>query len=102
MNTQFRAYATLTAGGRSVEYVVQLILEGIKNTQRHGHADSAMINVRQIREQIRITIDDDRGGFGGAAKPPLTMASRVAEIGGELAIRSDVRGALLEIAIPAV
>jgi signal transduction histidine kinase len=100
LNTQFRVHASFTAAGPLVEHIIQIILEGIRNTQRHGHADSAAIDVEQVGSHIRITIDDDGVGFGDSAKPPWTISSRVAEFGGQLAIRSDAPGAHLEIAIP--
>jgi signal transduction histidine kinase len=100
LNTQFRVHASFTAAGPLVEHIIQIILEAIRNTQRHGHADSAAIDVGQAGSHIRITIDDDGVGFGDSAKPPWTISSRVAEFGGQLAIRSNAPGAHLEIAIP--
>ncbi len=100
VNTQFRVHAVFTAAEPLVEHIVQIILEGVRNTQRHGHADSAAINVGQAGDIICITIDDDGVGFGDSVIPPWTIASRVAELGGKLAIRSDGPGAHLEIAIP--
>ena len=99
-STQFRINAAFTATGPLIEHVVLIILEGVRNTQRHGHANSAVIDVGQVREHIRIRIDDDGVGFGDSVQPPWTIASRVAEFGGQLAIRSDAPGAHLEIAIP--
>lgn len=100
VNTQFRVHAVFTAAEPLVEHIVQIILEGVRNAQRHGHADSAVINVGQAGDMICITIDDDGVGFGDSVMQPWTIASRVAELGGKLAIRSDGRGAHLEIAIP--
>jgi signal transduction histidine kinase len=100
LNTQFRVHAAVTAAGPLIEHIVQIILEGVRNTRRHGHADAAAINVSQVGDTIRITIDDDGVGFGDSLTPPWTIASRVTEFGGKLAIRSDAPGAHLEIAIP--
>lgn len=98
--TQFQIHAAFTGAGTLIEHIVQIVLEGIRNTQRHAHAKSALINVSQVRDTICITIDDDGVGFGESAKPPWTIASYVAEFGGKLTIRSDAPGAHLEIAIP--
>jgi len=100
VSTRFRVQAAFTAAEPLIEHIMQIILEGIRNTQRHGRAEAAAINVAQAGGHIRITIDDDGVGFGETAQPPWTIASRVAEFGGDLAIRSDAPGAHLEIAIP--
>lgn len=70
---------------------MQIVLEGVRNTRRHGPARLAAINVQQVGEAIRITIDDDGVGFADSIIPPWTIASRVAEFGGRLAISSDPR-----------
>ncbi len=99
-NTQFQVQAAFGARGAILEHIVQIVLEGVRNTLRHGHARSAAIKVHQVGEAVRITIDDDGVGFGDSPNAPWTIASRVAEFGGKLAIRSDAPGAHLEIAIP--
>ena len=100
VNTQFRVHAVFIAAKPLVEHIVQIILEGVRNTQQHGHANSASIYVAQVGDTIRITIDDDGVGFRDSVMPPWTIASRVTEFGGKLAIESDGPGAHLEIAIP--
>ena len=100
--TQFRVQARFAARGAIVEQVLQILLEGARNAQRHGQARSASINVEGAGDAIRITIDDDGVGFGDTKVPPWTIASRVAEFGGRLTIRSDNSvGAHLEIEMPA-
>ena len=100
VNTRFRVQAVFTAAEPLLEHIIQIMLEGVRNTQRHGYADSAAIIVTQVDETIRIRIDDDGVGFADSVMPPWTIASRVAELGGKLAIRTDSPGAHLEIAIP--
>jgi signal transduction histidine kinase len=100
LSTKFQVYVAFTGAGPLIEHIVQIVLEGIRNTQLHGKADSAVINVSQAQDAIRITIDDDGVGFGESAKPPWTIASYVAEFGGKLTIKADAPGAHLEIAIP--
>jgi signal transduction histidine kinase len=99
-NTQFRVQAAFVASGLIAQHLIQIVLESIRNTQRHAQARSATINVHDTAGEIRITIDDDGIGFGESISPPWTIASRVAEFGGKLAIRSNGPGARLEIAIP--
>lgn len=100
-NTQFRIQAAFAGPGSTIEHIMQIVLEGVRNTRQHGHAHVAAINVQQIGEAIRITIDDDGIGFPDSINPPWTIASRVAESGGRLVIRTAGRGAHLDIAIPA-
>jgi signal transduction histidine kinase len=56
--------------------------------------------VQQLINTISITIDDDGIGFGEQVTPPWTIASRVAEFGGRLAVNSESAGAHLEISLP--
>jgi signal transduction histidine kinase len=101
--TVFRVETAFVAGGSLAEHVVQIILEGIRNTLQHGQARSAQIKVQTDRGTIRIAIDDDGVGFGDTNTAPWTIASRVAEFGGRLAIKSEKStGAHLEIELPAM
>jgi signal transduction histidine kinase len=99
-NARFHVQAAFTAPGEVVEHIMQIALEGIRNTRRHGHAHSGSINVEQLTGSINIKIDDDGIGFGDAVKAPWTIASRVAELGGHLAVTSAAAGAHLEICLP--
>jgi signal transduction histidine kinase len=100
LNTRFHIQAAFTASGEVVEHIMQIVLEGIRNTRRHGHARSGSINVQQVSDIISIIIDDDGIGFGEPAVPPWTIASRVAEFGGRLMVNSQSAGAHLEISLP--
>jgi len=76
-------------------------LEGVRNVQRHARAGSSTIAVEQGAKMIRVRLDDDGVGFGGAKVPPWTIASRVAELNGRLRLREDLPvGAHLEMEIP--
>jgi two-component system, NarL family, sensor histidine kinase DesK len=99
-NARFHVQAAFTAPGEVVEHIMQIALEGIRNTRRHGHAHSGSINVEQLTGTINIKIDDDGLGFGDAVRAPWTIASRVAELGGHLAVKSAAVGAHLEIWLP--
>ena len=99
-NARFHVQAAFTAPGEVVEHIMQIALEGIRNTRRHGHARSGSINVEQLTGTINIKIDDDGIGFGDAVRAPWTIASRVAELRGHLAVKSAAAGAHLEICLP--
>lgn len=101
-NTEFRIDTAFVTRGVLTEHIVQILLEGIRNTRQHAKAQSAEIRVQESDGVIRITIDDDGVGFADFNARPWTIASRVAEFGGRLAIRSErSSGAHLEIELPA-
>jgi len=100
LNIRFHVQAAFTASGEVVEHIMQIALEGIRNVRRHGHASSGSINVQQLTGAINIKIDDDGIGFGDEGTPPWTIASRVAELGGRLAVNSASVGAHMEISLP--
>jgi signal transduction histidine kinase len=100
LNTRFHVQAAFAAPGEVVEHIMQIALEGIRNTRRHGRARSGSIKVQQLSDTINITIEDDGIGFGDAVTPPWTIASRVAEFGGRLVVNSESAGAHLEISLP--
>jgi signal transduction histidine kinase len=101
LDTRFRVQAVFAAPGTMAEHIMQIMLEAIRNTRRHGRAGSGAIDIRQSGDSISITIEDDGIGFGGSTGPPWAIASRVAECGGELALNADSSGAHLLISLPA-
>jgi signal transduction histidine kinase len=96
----FHLRAVLTAPASTLEQVMHIVLEGLRNTRRHGGARAATIDVAEDVRTVRITIDDDGVGFQHASTPPWSIASRVAECGGRLRIASGSPGAHLEIELP--
>jgi len=97
----FRIEASFDARGSIVEQALQIMLEGVRNTARHGRAETAVIRASKIDEAVHIHIDDDGIGFLESATPPWSIASRVAQFGGRLTIARDERpGAHLEIELP--
>jgi signal transduction histidine kinase len=100
LNTYFDVQATFSAPGEVVEHIMQIVLEGIRNTRRHGHARAGSVKVHQSPHTIRITIDDDGVGFSEPFSRPWTIASRVAEFGGRLMVYPQATGAHLEISLP--
>jgi signal transduction histidine kinase len=101
--TQFKVETDFAARGPLAEHIIQILLEGVRNTQQHAQARSASIKVQEIGHIIRIAISDDGVGFADFSATPWTIASRVAEFGGRLAIRpGNTAGAHLEIELPAI
>ncbi len=100
-NPEFHVQASFVAEGMMIEHIMQIVLEAVRNTRRHGRAKSASISVQRAGAFVNITIDDDGVGFEDLDNPPWTIASRVAESGGRLAIKDAGRGAHLEITVPA-
>ncbi len=102
IETLFEVTANFAGHAPILEQVLQIVLEGVRNSSRHGGAARAAINVSATGPLIRIAIDDDGVGFRNSDDPPWAIASRVAEYGGRLRIGgSERRGAHLEIEIPA-
>ena len=98
---RFRIDAQLAGSASAVEHVLQIMLEALRNTRRHGEAEDAVIRASAEGGTVRITIDDDGVGFPEAAPPPWSIASRVAQCGGKLDIARDDRpGGHLEIELP--
>jgi signal transduction histidine kinase len=59
--------------------------------------------VEGLRDTIRIMIDDDGVGFAKPGSPPWSIASRVAEVGGDLKLIAKAdSGAHLQIDLPTV
>src|SRR5262249_37185049 len=101
IDTLFHLRAVLTAPAPVFERVLHIVLEGLRNTRRHGNARAATIDVAEDVRTVRITIDDDGVGFEREATPPWSIASRVAECGGRLRTAGAERpGAHLEIELP--
>ena len=97
----FRIRAEFTAGGSLAEQVLQIMLEGLRNTVRHGAARSAGLEVSRDAAMIRILLHDDGVGFPPFSPPPWSIASRVADLGGSLKIeRSGADGAQVDIELP--
>jgi two-component system, NarL family, nitrate/nitrite sensor histidine kinase NarX len=99
--TLFDLQAAFRARGAKAEQILLILLEGIRNTVRHADARAAAIRTVEAGDVIHITIDDDGVGFSGVTAPPWSIASRVAELGGEMRIVEAPRtGAHLEIELP--
>ena len=99
--TRFSLLVRLDGSFPLLEHALQIVLEGARNVGLHARADSAHIEVQAQADRILITIDDDGVGFPAGAAPPWSIASRAAELGGEVRVgRSDRRGGHVEIELP--
>ena len=102
VETLFEMTANFAGRAPLLEQVLQIVLEGVRNSWQHGKADCAAINISTADHMIRIAMDDDGVGFRNSEHPPWEIASRVAENGGRLRVGGgERRGAHLEIEIPA-
>ena len=102
VETLFEVTANFEGRAPVLEQVLQIVLEGVRNSWRHGKAARAAINISAADHLIRIAMDDDGVGFRNSEYAPWAIASRVAEYGGHLKIRGgECHGAHLEIEFPA-
>jgi signal transduction histidine kinase len=87
--------------GRSLlgEHILQIMLEGLRNSRSHGLANSVRIDVREIDDKVSIMIEDDGVGLSDSSSRPWAIASRVAELDGHMSMHSDGR-TRLQIELP--
>lgn len=98
---RFTVEARFAASSALVEQVLQILLEGVRNVSRHAGARSASLGARDEDGTIHVTIDDDGTGLDAEAPPPWSIASRVAELDGEIRLRpGSSRGTRLAIVLP--
>jgi signal transduction histidine kinase len=90
-----------TARSRVAERIFLIALEGLRNARKHARANLVTIDASATKENFIIIVNDDGIGFPPHADPPWTIASHVAESGGQVHIDSN-HPAQLTIAIPRV
>jgi signal transduction histidine kinase len=81
--------ATFAGRCSTGEHILQIMLEGLRNTRRHGMATQVTISAAKVEDKLLLTIDDDGVGFPDSNTPPWAIASRVAELGGHLSVNGD-------------
>jgi signal transduction histidine kinase len=92
-------HATVSGPIALVDHVLGIAREGLSNVRRHACARTASIDIEGNPAGVRISLDDDGVGCGGAM--PWSIASRVKEIGGAVEIAADHRpGAHVLITVP--
>jgi signal transduction histidine kinase len=72
-----------------IEHAMQIAMEGARNVARHARAREAVITVSPVGRRVIIRIDDDGVGFSPDDEPPWSIASRAAELGGQVRIGRD-------------
>jgi signal transduction histidine kinase len=82
--TQFAVTADFRSSTRRVEHILQIMLEGVRNVERHAKASRAHIIAKTVGARIQITMDDDGIGFPTDASVPWSIASRAAELDGDV------------------
>ena len=98
--TSFAVSAEFGGSIRRVEHVLQIMLEGARNIGRHARATHARILVAAAADKICITIEDDGVGFAADAPVPWSIASRAAELNGEVRlVRRAAPGSQLEVEV---
>ena len=91
--------------------IYQIIREGLINAARHSRASVVEVDLQADDHNARLTVSDNgcgfpfRGRYNHAALVstglgPAIIKSRVASLGGALAIDSSESGARLEVTLP--
>ncbi len=91
--------ANFTGRVSTGEHLLQIVLEGLRNVRRHAMASLVSIELQTVQGAIHIIIEDDGIGFTDSDDPPWVIASRVAELGGEIVLAQN-GAARLEITMP--
>ncbi|HEY2389292.1 MAG TPA: histidine kinase [Candidatus Binatia bacterium] len=92
--------ASFRCDAAMAEHVLLIMLEGVRNVRRHAGAMTAAVSARDGHGGLRIRIRDDGAGFPQGASTPWSIASRVAELGGDVQVSDGEGGAHLLIEIP--
>jgi signal transduction histidine kinase len=93
---------------RDVQFMVH---EAVINAARHGRADAVEVRVEARQGSLRLLVADNGRGLpfhgrrehaalSAAGSGPVTLWSRIDELGGTLAIDSSAQGVRLEIVLP--
>jgi signal transduction histidine kinase len=98
--TRVAVTADFAGSIRRVEHVLQIMLEGVRNVGRHARAAEARVVASTSAGKLRITIEDDGVGFAPDARVPWSIASRAAELDGNVQlIRRAVAGTHLVVEV---
>ena len=95
----FEVHATFNGRSLLGEHVLQIMLEGLRNSRMHGMANLVKIDVHEVEDKVSITIEDDGVGLTNSASRPWAIASRVAELEGHMSMQSNGR-TCLQIELP--
>ena len=98
--TRFVVQASFDATLPTVEHALQILVEGARNVSRHARAERAVLSAIGSPSGIVIRLDDDGVGFAKGARPPWSIASRAAEVGGQVWIDDAGTGGLVVVDLP--
>jgi hypothetical protein len=98
--TRFVVQANFDAPLPIVEHVLQIMIEGARNVSRHARAGRAVLSAIGSPSGIVIRLDDDGVGFARDAQPPWSIASRAAEVGGQVWIDDAGTGGGVVVDLP--
>jgi signal transduction histidine kinase len=98
--TRFSIRAQFDAPLPLVEHTLQIMAEGARNVGRHARARMAVITVSPASRKVVIRIDDDGVGFATGATAPWSIASRAAELGGQVRIGGNESGGHVIVELP--
>ncbi len=88
----------------TLKTVYLIVKEAMNNAIRHSGCDRLMVRFRSVQGGLQIFVEDDGRGFDPAAirrgNGLNNMESRIKELNGRLTIRSEGRGALVDLKIP--
>jgi signal transduction histidine kinase len=84
--------------------VYRIVQEALNNCSKHAYAKNVRVSVRQERNHLRVSIEDDGKGFDPSRVRGLGlvgMNERVSQLGGVLKVDSDpTRGTCLRVDLP--
>jgi signal transduction histidine kinase len=85
--------------------VYRIVQEALTNASKHGHANRAVVEIREHASAVHLTVRDDGRGFDPAAQSEgfglLGMRERTTLLGGELEVSSTFReGTVISAIIP--
>ncbi|POR40170.1 histidine kinase [Methylobacterium sp. V23] len=103
---------TLTTSFTIARHLERIVAEGVSNAVRHGHASRVDINIAEGPSLLTMRIQDNGLGFQNVRAAhgtdmvadedakPLSLRSRVRELGGKLFISSSEAGTDLSFELP--
>jgi len=95
----FEVHATFNGPSLLGEHILQIMLEGLRNSRSHGLANLVKIDVHEVEDRVSIIIEDDGVGLSDSSTRPWAIASRVAELEGHMSMHSNGR-TRLQIELP--
>jgi signal transduction histidine kinase len=99
LDPRFEVHAAFSGRSLLGEHILQIMLEGLRNARSHGMAKLVKIDVHETEHKVSIMIEDDGVGLPDASTRPWAIASRVAELEGQMSLDSDGR-TRLQIDLP--